>query len=157
MSNYQLLLCQNSEPGGKYFKNRICNNYVKVSSEATAALCWRCTAALTESPIKKVEEKSTKPRGWTMMKCFVDVDGTVYHKGEEQPELKGTLPATKIEVKDNSQKKKLSKIEKETECMRLGTLIKELKSQLFQETRKTKRNEITKALNKANRELKKYL
>jgi hypothetical protein len=157
MSNYQLLLCQNSEPGGKYFKNRICSNYVKVSKEATAALCWRCTASLSDSPVRKVEEKSNKPRGWIMMKCFVDIDGTVYHKGVEQPELKGTLPVTIIEVKDTSSKKKLSKIEKETERMRLGTIIKEFKAQLFQETRKTKRSEITKLLNKANRDLKKLL
>jgi hypothetical protein len=91
------------------------------------------------------------------MKCFVDIDGTVYHKGVEQPELKGTLPVTIIEVKDTSSKKKLSKIEKETERMRLGTIIKEFKAQLFQETRKTKRLEITKLLNKANRDLKKLL
>ena len=67
------------------------------------------------------------------------------------------MPFTQIEVKDAPQKKKLSKIEKETEIMRLGTSIKELKSQLFQETRKTKRSEITKLLNKANRELKKLI
>lgn len=157
MSNHRLLLCQNSEPGGKYFKGHICYNYVKASPDATAVLCWRCTAALLDSPIKRVEEKSNKPRGWIMMKCFVDSDGTVYHKGIEQPDLKGTLPVTQIEVKDASKKKKLSKIEKETEIMRLGTTIKELKTQLFQETRKTKRTEITKLLNKANRELKKLI
>ena len=28
---------------------------------------------------------------------FVDKDGTVYHKGKEQPKLKGTLPPTKVQ------------------------------------------------------------
>jgi hypothetical protein len=27
---------------------------------------------------------------------FVDKDGTVFHKGKEQPKLKGTLPPTKV-------------------------------------------------------------
>ena len=39
---------------------------------------------------------------------FVDKDGVVYHKGVEQPKLKGTLPPT---PKPES-KKKLSKQEK---------------------------------------------
>ena len=30
------------------------------------------------------------------MNEFVDKDGTVYHKGKEQPKLKGTLPPTKV-------------------------------------------------------------
>ena len=42
------------------------------------------------------------------MKEFVHVDGTVFHKGVEQPKLKGTLPPT---PKPES-KKKLSKQEK---------------------------------------------
>ena len=30
---------------------------------------------------------------------FVDKDGTVYHKGVEQPKLKGTLKPTKVSKK----------------------------------------------------------
>ena len=30
------------------------------------------------------------------MKEFVDKDGNVFHKGKEQPKLKGTLPPTKV-------------------------------------------------------------
>jgi hypothetical protein len=32
-----------------------------------------------------------KPRGWHFRDVFVDSEGNVYHKGIEQPELKGTL------------------------------------------------------------------
>ena len=44
------------------------------------------------------------------MKEFVDKDGNVFHKGKEQPKLKGTIKPTKIEPKTD--KKKLSKSEK---------------------------------------------
>ena len=33
------------------------------------------------------------------MNEFVDADGNVFHKGKEQPKLKGTLPPTKIKPK----------------------------------------------------------
>ena len=33
------------------------------------------------------------------MNEFVDKDGTVYHKGKEMPELKGTLPVTVVKPK----------------------------------------------------------
>ena len=41
---------------------------------------------------------------------FVDKDGNVFHKGKEQPELKGTLKPTK--VKPPKKKKKLTEDEK---------------------------------------------
>ena len=37
-----------------------------------------------------------RPAGWHWMAEFVDKDGTVFHKGKEQPKLKGTLPPTKV-------------------------------------------------------------
>ena len=52
-----------------------------------------------------------RPRGWQFMKQFVDKDGNVFHKGKEQPKLKGTIKPTKIEPK--SDKKRLSRNEKE--------------------------------------------
>jgi hypothetical protein len=44
------------------------------------------------------------------MNEFVDKDGNVFHKGKEQPDLKGTLKPTK--VKPRKKKKKLSADEK---------------------------------------------
>ena len=37
-----------------------------------------------------------RPAGWHFMAEFVDKDGNVFHRGKEQPKLKGTLPPTKV-------------------------------------------------------------
>jgi hypothetical protein len=47
-----------------------------------------------------------RPAGWHFMNEFVDKDGNVFHKGKEQPKLKGTLPPTK--VKPPKKRKKLT-------------------------------------------------
>jgi hypothetical protein len=59
------------------------------------------------------EQTPRKPRGWKLMKVFVDSDGNVFHKGKEQLELKGTLEPTIISSIIKKPKKKLSKREKE--------------------------------------------
>jgi hypothetical protein len=55
---------------------------------------------------KSVKPKTGRPPGWHFMNEFVDKDGNVFHKGKEQPDLKGTLPPTK--VKPRKKKKKLT-------------------------------------------------
>ena len=62
---------------------------------------------VTEKPKYK---PTGRPAGWHWMAEFVDKDGNVFHKGKEQPDLKGTLPPTK--VKPRKKKKKLSADEK---------------------------------------------
>jgi len=152
----RLMLCINSESGSKYWKGNYCNQWTVVGHDANAVVCFKCTAALTDAPIiRSAQEKSDKPKGWKFMKQFVDKDGTVYHKGIEQPELKGQLPVTVIE--DKPEKKKLTKQEKEDAINALGKEIATLKGTLFHETRKGKKAELTKALSKANRTLKKLL
>ena len=60
-------------------------------------------------PAVKVSTGPKRPKGWRFMKQFVDADGTVFqlkeikgeggktrHESVEVPELKGTLPPTKI-------------------------------------------------------------
>lgn len=151
------MICQNSEPGGKYWKGKFCTNFQRIGSEKTeAVLCWRCTSAIADPPVTPTAAvKSDKPKGWKFMKVFVDKDGTVYHKGEEQPDLKGTLPITVIEPKP--EKKKLTKQEKEAEIQALGQEIASYKAQLFANITKGKRAEINRSLSKANRQLKKLL
>ena len=39
------------------------------------------------------------------MNEFVDKDGTVYHKGKEMPELKGTRPITVIKPKKKTKRR----------------------------------------------------
>ena len=48
---------------------------------------------------KPTRVKTGRPSGWHFMNEFVDKDGNVFHKGKEQPDLKGTLPPTKIKHK----------------------------------------------------------
>ena len=60
---------------------------------------------------EEYEEKSTnlkptgRPAGWHFMNEFVDKDGNVFHKGKEQPKLKGTLPPTKVKPKKESKRR----------------------------------------------------
>ncbi len=50
-----------------------------------------------------------RPAGWHWMAEFVDKDGNVFHRGKEQPKLKGTLPPTKV----SPPKKKIKRRTKE--------------------------------------------
>jgi hypothetical protein len=152
----RIMMCQNSIPDGKYWKGELCDNMSVVSHDAIAILCSYCVTQIVEAPqIRGVVIKSDKPKGWKFMKEFVTQDGIVYHKGVEQPSLKGTLAATVIEPKP--EKKRLTKAEKESAILTLGTEIKGLKGELFVETRKGKRADIAKKLSKANRDLKKLI
>jgi hypothetical protein len=152
----RFMICQNSEPGGKYYREHICNTWTAVGNDANAVICWKCVAAVCEGPVVRASiPKSDKPKGWKFMKEYVATDGTVYHKGEEQTSLKGTLPVTVIEPKP--EKKKLSKQEKSDAFNALGKDIEKLKVQLFHETRKGKKAELMRSLSKANRQLKKLM
>ena len=46
-----------------------------------------------------------RPSGWHFMNEFVDKDGNVFHKGVEQPKLKGTLEPTKVKPKKKVKRK----------------------------------------------------
>jgi len=52
-----------------------------------------------------------RPAGWHFMNEFVDADGNVFHKGKEQPKLKGTLPPTKVKPVKRKPTKRRSKEE----------------------------------------------
>tara|TARA_R100001129_G_scaffold118594_1_gene82105 strand:+ start:613 stop:1050 length:438 start_codon:yes stop_codon:yes gene_type:complete len=60
------------------------------------ALTARMYKMFPETMEKVTKVKSGRPAGWHFMNEFVDKDGNVFHKGVEQPELKGTLPPTKV-------------------------------------------------------------
>ena len=74
-----------------------------VSVEATSVIGSRALMARIDKMFpeqdKPKQVKTGRPSGWHFMNVFVDKDGTVYHKGKEQPDLKGTLPPTKIKPK----------------------------------------------------------
>ena len=99
------------EMNGGYFINgvaymdcRITGEPVaNVSTEAISVVCSRAFMARVDKMFpeqNKPKRVSTgRPAGWHFMNEFVDKDGNVFHKGKEQPKLKGTLPPTKIKPK----------------------------------------------------------
>ena len=106
------------EDGKRYMQCKHCQSeYVQTGEDAVAVTCSSCVTRITTSqmtledfyPSMKIK-KTGRPPGWHFMKEFVDKKGNVFHKGKEQPELKGTLKPTK--VKPRKKKKKLTADEK---------------------------------------------
>jgi hypothetical protein len=58
---------------------------------------------------KSVYKPTGRPAGWHFMNEFVDTDGNVFHKGKEQPKLKGTLPPTKVKPVTKKKTKRRTK------------------------------------------------
>ena len=107
------------EGGKRYMQCKHCQSeYVQTSEDAVAVTCHRCVARICisqmslEEMMPSLRKKITtgRPPGWHFMNEFVDKKGNVFHKGKEQPELKGTLKPTK--VKPRKKKKKLTADEK---------------------------------------------
>lgn len=90
------------------YKNMLCEKCgaitEKVEDHITAVTCHICCAHMGPPVItaaaKIVAAGPKRPKGWRFMKVYVDEDTVVFHKGVEQPELKGTLPVTIIEPKE---------------------------------------------------------
>ena len=106
------------EDGNRFMQCKRCQSeYVQTSEDAVAVTCSSCVTRITTSqmtledfyPSMKIK-KTGRPAGWHWMTEFVDKDGNVFHKGKEQPKLKGTLKPTK--VKPRKKKKKLTADEK---------------------------------------------
>ena len=105
-----------TENGQRWLQCKSCYEYKKVEEHTKAITCSRCVMIKTlqlkpmDEFFKSVKPKTGRPAGWHFMNEFVDKDGNVFHKGKEQPDLKGTLPPTK--VKPPKKRKKLSADEK---------------------------------------------
>ena len=77
-----------------------------VSTEAKSVIGSRAVMGMVGLPKEKPSRVSSgRPAGWHFMNEFVDKDGTVFHKGKEQPDLKGTLPPTKIVPKKKTKRR----------------------------------------------------
>ena len=66
-----------------------------VSDKALQAKMYKLFPEDFENKTKSYKPTG-RPAGWHWMAEFVDKDGNVFHKGKEQPKLKGTLPPTKV-------------------------------------------------------------
>ena len=96
--------------GVAYMDCKITGEPVKnVSTEATSVIGSRAVMARMHQMFPEQDKpkrvKTGRPSGWHFMKEFVDKDGNVFHKGKEQPNLKGTLPPTKIKPKKKVQRR----------------------------------------------------
>ena len=90
--------------GVPYMDCKITGEPVKnVSTDATSVIGDKALMSRMYKMFPEEMEAKTKsykptgrPAGWHWMAVFVDKDGNVFHKGKEQPKLKGTLPPTKV-------------------------------------------------------------
>ena len=101
--------------GVPYMDCKITGDPVRnVSVEAKSVIGSRAFMAKMAKMFPETQKPTYKPTGrpagWHFMNEFVDKDGNVFHKGKEQPKLKGTLPPTK--VKPPKKRKKLTADEK---------------------------------------------
>jgi len=84
----------------RYMSCMVCGSYERVGETATGVKCSRCVNMIMMNQYPLEEPKSYKPTGrpagWHWMTEFVDKDGNVFHRGKEQPKLKGTLKPTVV-------------------------------------------------------------
>ena len=108
-------------------------------SQCVTELYWHAEDAPKRKPIGY-------PKGWKFMKEFVHENGSVYHKGEEQPDLKGTLKPTPLTIKEPKAKK--SKVQRAQEREEAFAKYSKLKKDLVKEKRVTYRKKIETELKK---------
>ena len=101
------------EDGQRWMISKSCqSDYIKCGENVSAITCARCVMIIDVNKfpdtLPKHSSKSStgRPPGWHWMAEYVDKEGNVFHKGKEQPKLKGTLKPTK--VKPPKKKKKLT-------------------------------------------------
>ena len=105
-----------TEDGQRWLQCKVCYDYIKVDEDTAGITCSACVLKKTlalkplDEFFAKKHKKTGRPAGWHFMNEFVDKDCNVFHKGKEQPNLKGTLKPTK--VKPPKKKKKLTADEK---------------------------------------------
>ncbi len=121
----------------------------KCDTKAVAAICWICVSENFQGePAKKRREGF--PRGWRFMKVFVHSNGSVYYKGIEQPELKGTLAPTTVIQKQVIKKSKVQRAQEKQDAL---AKINKLKKSLKAEGRKTYQKKLQTEINKLQKSI----
>ena len=102
-----------------------------VSTEAVSVVGSRAVMGMVGMPkeSKSSYRPTGRPAGWHFMNEFVDKDGTVFHKGVEQPKLKGTLPPTKVEPKKKTKRRTKEQILLDRQKEKKAALRKAIKKQ----------------------------
>jgi phage FluMu protein Com len=88
LNSYQSIPCHKC--------GRLVNNVGENAIKVTCSYCVLSLVGFPKDSQNKTYKPTGRPAGWHFMSEFVDKDGNVFHKGKEQPKLKGTLPPTKI-------------------------------------------------------------
>lgn len=128
-----------------------CGQWTFVGASTLSIVCSDCVREKVEAPNLKPSWKASssgRPRGWKFMKEFVDKDGTVYHRGVEQPKLKGTLEPTKVEKKETV---KLSKAQKSDIIARASRTVGKLKRALAKAKYKKDKTRIERDIRKLSK------
>ena len=98
----------------RYMSCMTCGHYTVVGDSATGVRCSNCVMKTMMNQYPLEESKSYKPTGrpagWHWMTEFVDVDGNVFHKGKEQPKLKGTLKPTVVKPRKKTKRRTRNQI-----------------------------------------------
>ena len=92
----------------RYMSCMTCGHYEIVGESATGLKCSRCVQHIVGFPEqpKSAYKPTGRPAGWHWMAEFVDKDGNVFHRGKEQPKLKGTLKPTKVKSPKKRKKRR---------------------------------------------------
>ena len=102
------------EKNGGYFIGGVAYMDCKVTGEPVANVSTDIVSVIGSRAVqgrvgipkeKKSSVPTGRPAGWHFMNEFVDKDGTVYHRGKEQPKLKGTLKPTKVVAKKKAKRR----------------------------------------------------
>ena len=120
--------------GVPYMECKITGDPVRnVSVEATSVIGSRALMARMDKMFPEQSKpkriKTGRPSGWHFMNEFVDKDGTVYHKGKEQPKLKGTRPITVVKPKKKTKRRSQEEILLAREAEKKRELKKEFQKQ----------------------------
>ena len=111
------------EKNGGYYIGGVAYMDCKITGEPVRNVSTEATSVIGTSALngqlnkmfpdtsKPTYKPTGRPAGWHFMGEFVDKDGNVFHKGKEQPKLKGTLPPTKVKPVVRKKTKRRSKDE----------------------------------------------
>ena len=126
------------EKNGGYFINGVAHMDCKITGEPVANVSTEVKSVIGSRAVQRMvgipKEKSRpqpsgRPAGWHFMGEFVDKDGTVYHRGVEQPKLKGTLKPTKVVAKKKTKRRTKEEILIAREADKKAALKKAVKKQ----------------------------
>ena len=129
------------EKNGGYFVDGVAYMDCKITGAPVANVSTETKSVIGSSALmgrmfKQFPDTTTpkrqptgRPAGWHFMNEFVDKDGNVFHKGVEQPDLKGTLPSTKVDPKKKTKRRTKEQILIDRHNKKKAALKKAVKKQ----------------------------